>query len=122
MLSFARHRATSRASDRATRRWIGVAVLALLMAQWTALGHALSHAPGRTAVLAQADDPHGWHHGAGASACQLVDQLLVGQATGGEPTALSFAPRGEHAAPVAPTPAAAQRALAAYEARGPPRA
>ena len=118
MLSFARRRTTSHA----TRRWIGVAVLALLMAQWTALGHALSHAPGRTAALAQADDPHGWHHGAGASACQLVDHLLVGQATGGEPPALALAPRGAHVAPVAPTPAAAQRALTAYEARGPPRA
>jgi hypothetical protein len=104
------------------RRCIGAAVLALLLAQWTALGHAYSHAAWRTAAVAQTDDAQGWHHAAGSSACQLVDQLLVGQATGGEPLTLATCLRGARVLPLAPTTAAACALLSAYDARGPPRA
>jgi hypothetical protein len=112
-----------KASRPSARRWIGVAVLALLLAQWTALGHAFSHASWRSpTAVAQADDAHGWSHSAGSSACQLVDQLLVGQATGGDPPVLCVVLTGATAAPLAPSRAPAQRPLAAYDARGPPRA
>jgi hypothetical protein len=111
------------ASRPSARRWIGVAVLALLLAQWTALGHAFSHASWRgTTAAAQADDAHSWSHSAGSSACQLVDQLLVGQATGGEPPSWCVVPIGADVAPLAPPPAPARHPLAAYDARGPPRA
>jgi hypothetical protein len=115
----------------ATRRLIGVVVLALLCAQWAALSHAIAHADrsamaARLATAASADDhDHGgeaWGHDAGTPTCQLLDHLLAGHAAGGEPPPL-FLPRPAAVLLAAPalsiTPGPASRA---YEARGPPRA
>ena len=106
----------------ATRRLVGVALLTLLLAQWTALTHAIAHAQLGTGavVAAQADAP--WGHQAGTPSCLLVDHLLIGQLSGGDPAAIPwFWPA---AAPEAMRKLAivCSATLQAYEARGPPRA
>lgn len=108
----------------ATRRLIGVALLAMLLGQWTALVHSIDHARAHEFVEQSVDGSHAhddaWGHRAGTSACDLVDHLLTGQAPGGEPAAgLWLSPETSHiaagAASNAPRPV-----VRAYEARGPP--
>jgi hypothetical protein len=106
----------------AARRLIGVALLALLVGQWTALAHSIGHAHLPARATLSVDDHDAWGHEAGAPSCQLVDHLLVGQATGGDPAPLLWLPPAATllAAPapsIAPGPASR-----AFEARGPPRA
>ena len=106
----------------ATRRLIGVALLALLLGQWMALAHSIVHAPTSAAVAVSADTDDHWDHDAGTAACHLVDHLLAGQAPGGEsasvpcvpPAAMRVAARAPSIGPACASPA--------YEARGPPRA
>ncbi len=105
----------------ATRRLVGVMLLTLLLAQWTALAHAIAHAQPGAASAVAADAASPWSHQAGTASCHLVDQLLIGQLAGGEPAPIaSLAPA---TAPVAARsrPTACGPALRAYEARGPPR-
>ena len=71
-------------SRAAVARLVGAALLAVLLAQWTALAHAIAHAPiGAAGVVAVADDDH-WDHEAGSASCALIDHLLVGDSTGGD--------------------------------------
>jgi hypothetical protein len=104
-----------------TRRVVAVALLALLLAQWAAWAHAFAHStPEHRAAAAEA--PRDWGHAKASPACQLVDQLLVGQATAGEPPTLART-RAQPVLQDAATPASLPAArLQAYEARGPPNA
>lgn len=106
----------------AAHRLIGVALLALLLGQWTVLAHSIAHArmPADAAASADADDAFG--HDAGTPACHLIDHLLLGQAAGGERASVASltltATRVTAPAPlIGPGPASQ-----AYEARGPPGA
>lgn len=114
----------SRHASNLTRRLVGVALLALLLAQWAALAHAWAHGPlhmsGQPAVEADADVT--WDHDAGSPACQLVDQLLNAQAAGAAPAAVPFFLATTPPAAAPGGPIARGLALRAYEARGPPRA
>ena len=104
----------------AIRRLIGVVWLALLLGQWTALVHSIDHAPSSAAVAGSADTDHAWSHGAGTSACHLVDHLLTGHGPGGQPaTVCGFPPAGLRVAASAPSIGPGPLARA-YEARGPP--
>lgn len=106
----------------AVRRLIGVALLALLVGQWTALAHSIGHAHLHAQAAESIDDHDAWGHQAGTPDCQLVDHLLVGQAAGGNPAPLlRLPPAAKLLAAPAPSirPGPASRA---YEARGPPRA
>lgn len=104
----------------ASRRLVGVALLALLLGQWTVLAHSIAHAraPAASGVSVEAD--HAWDHAAGTPTCHLVDHLLAGQAP---PVDLAPAPCLPAAAPriaalsssLSPGPISR-----AYEARGPP--
>ena len=106
----------------ASRRLVGVALLALLLGQWTVLAHSIAHAAPTAASAVSVESDHTWDHAAGTPACHLVDHLLAGQAPAGD------------LAPVPCLPAAARLVAAlsasrapgpisrAYEARGPPRA
>lgn len=106
----------------AARRLIGVAMLALLVGQWAALAHSIGHAQRPAQAAPTVHDHDAWGHQAGTPNCQLVDHLLLGQATGGEPASLPCLP------PVATRLAAPAPSIApgpaswAFEARGPPRA
>ncbi len=134
---------TQHASNR-NRRLVGVVLLALLVAQWSALLHAVAHAPALSAARfhhatpqaagaeAAASDTtdhrrHAGHsdhsdHEAGSSVCQLFDQLLLGQAPGSNGPPVIAAPWRQEA-PQAQRPSATPRTAATpYEARGPPRA
>ena len=106
----------------AARRLVGVALLALLLAQWTALTHAIAHVPLGAGAMVAAQADTAWGHQAGAPACALVDHLLFGQLSGGDCAAIPwFLPTASPAA--APRlPIVCGVALRAYEARGPPRA
>ena len=133
----------------AVRRLIGAVVLAMLLGQWTVLTHSIAHtrlgpdaaafigvgvgvgvgadadadadADAGATATASADTDDSWGHHAGSSVCQLVDQLLIGQAVGGDPAASPCVPpdatRAESLArSIGPSPVAH-----AYRARGPPR-
>ena len=107
------------------RRIVGVALLALLLAQWVALAHAVLHAaqvrPAERAAAATSVQADLFGHAAGARECRLVDQLLsfagapdVAPAPGEPPAAT---------APPAPRAGVAPRGSGhPYEARAPPRA
>jgi hypothetical protein len=110
----------------ASRRLVGVALLALVLGQWTMLAHAIAHA--RTAAVVEhaagvdQDHSHGWGHDAGTPVCDLVDHLLTGQAPGVSHEAVRcLPPAAALAATAAPSEAPGPFAPA-YEARGPPRA
>jgi hypothetical protein len=104
-----------------TRRIVAAALLALLLAQWTAWAHAFAHGtPEHRAAAAEAQ--RDWGHAKASPSCQLVDQLLVGQATAGEPPTLVHT-RAQPVQKDAATPASLPAAnLPAHEARGPPGA
>ena len=103
-----------------TRRFVGVVVLALLLAQWAALVHAVDHAPARAAAVVAGHDFALWSHGAGSPACQAFDQLLTGQADAPQPAALLGTQVADAAPAARAQPAGTRPALRAYEARGPP--
>lgn len=110
----------------ATRRLVGVALLAMWLGQWSILAHAIGHARGSEAASHAVDGEHAhdaaWGHQAGTSACDLVDHLLTGQAPGSEPAAgLRLRPEASHIAAGAASNGPGPTATA-YEARGPPRA
>lgn len=115
----------------ATRRLIGVMLLALLCAQWVALSHAIGHVdwPASAARLAtaaatddHAHDNRAWGHDAGTAACELLDHLLAGQAAGVMPAPLILL-RPAAAMLAAPAPSITPGPVwRAFEARGPPRA
>lgn len=102
-----------------------MALLALVLGQWSVLAHAVWHAPGAAgaaSVVADADGDHLWGHQAGTHGCHLVDHLLVGQATGAEPPAVfatAAAAVPAQAVAAVPMPGASTWA---YAARGPPAA
>ena len=103
-------------------RLVGAALLALLLAQWTALTHAIAHAPlGATVAVAVVDDGH-WGHDADTPACALIDHLLLGELTGGEAPAISWLPPDVMLAAAPKCRLACSVALRAYQARGPPGA
>jgi hypothetical protein len=124
----------------ATRRIVGVALLALLLAQWQALAHAIAHGPwhAHAAAVSVADaighgghanhdghaghDADGWGHPAGSLACELFDALHGAQAPGAGAATLPPLPlsQGHFVSPA--RLADSGPALRAYEARGPPRA
>lgn len=106
----------------ATRRLVGVALLALLLGQWTVLAHSIAHALAPAAAEVSVESDHTWGHHAGSPACHLVDHLLTGQAPGGDAASATGLPPAAMqvaapAASVGPGPLSQ-----AYEARGPPRA
>ncbi len=108
----------------ASRRLVGLALAALLLAQWTVLVHWIAHARAPAVVerSAEPDQDNAWGHHAGASACVLVDHLLTGQAPGVEHAAAACEPPAQpRVAAAAPADAPAPAARA-YDARGPPRA
>ena len=112
-------------SGSATRLWLGAAMVALVLAQWVALRHAVEHAGGsRSAVHATAaTGAHDhWGHEPGSQDCRLLDQLVGSHAPGTETSlALGPAPRQEEpgASPAGIHAGAERRA---YDARGPPSA
>ena len=103
-------------------RLVGAALLALLLAQWTALTHAIAHAPLGPTVVVAIDDDGQWGHDADTPACALINHLLLGELTGSDAPAIpGLQPN--------PMPAAAQKCrlvggvpLRTYQARGPPGA
>lgn len=110
----------------ASRRLIGVALLAMLLGQWSVLAHSIGHAraldlvaPSSSADHAH-DDP--WGHQADTAACALVDHLLTGQAPGGEPAAELGLPRQTSRVAAGAASHASWAVARPYEARGPPRA
>ena len=109
-----------------TRRLSGVKVfallLALLLAQSAALTHAIAHArlDADSALAAQSDSA--WAHQAGTASCQLVDQLLIGSLTGGDPVSIHLFWPAATQVPAPPLSVACGVTLRAYQARGPPRA
>lgn len=105
-----------------TRRLVGVALLALLLAQWTALAHAIAHAPlaAGSALVAQADAP--WGHAANTPDCRLVDQLLIAPLSGADSSATVWFWPATAVASTRDLPVVCSATLRAYEARGPPRA
>jgi hypothetical protein len=112
----------------ATHRLIGVALLAMLLGQWSVLVHSIDHARAHEVVEQSVDGDHAhdhdhaWGHHAGTPTCQLVDHLLVGQAAGGEPAPILWLPpAATRLAALTPSVSPAPASLA-YEARGPPRA
>ena len=109
-------------SRAAIGRLLGAALLALLLAQWTALAHTIAHAP-LAASMASAGDAQGpWGHEAESAACELVDHLLLGHPTLGTPSALAWL-RPEALLAEAPKSRLVRSGKRqAYEARGPPRA
>jgi len=107
-------------------RLIGAALLALLLAQWTALMHAIAHAPLATGAVvsaeADADADSLWHHAANSPSCELIDKVLLGHSTTGDASpgvwqlpeaTLTMAPKYRRVR---------SAARQAYEARAPPRA
>ncbi len=106
----------------AMRRLVGVAVLALLLGQWTVLAHTIVHAQASAAGTASVETDYVWGHDAGSSTCHLIDHLLLGQAPGGDRASVAcLAPPALRVAAPAPSanPVPGSRS---YEARGPPRA
>ena len=102
-------------------------LLALLLAQWTALAHAIAHGPqlagARQAVTASASDRDAvWGHASNSAPCRLLDHLLIGQATGSDPVALPPIPPAITPPACLPPVAVPRLAARVYEARGPPRA
>lgn len=126
------------ASSKRNRRLVGVLLLALLLAQWSALLHAVMHAPALSAgrfhdaappvagagPAADDDTDHSDQsgHEAGSSVCQLFDHLLLGQAPGSDGPPATPDPWCQEAPRAQPRSATPRTAAAAYEARGPPRA
>jgi hypothetical protein len=109
-------------SRAALGRLIGAALLALLLAQWTALTHAVAHAPLGVAVAVEVDDDGRWGHEADTPSCELIDHLLLGQSTPRDAPAMAWL---QHSAALAATPnrpIVCGATLRAYEARGPPEA
>lgn len=103
-------------------RLVGAALLALLLTQWTALTHAIAHAP-LSADHVVAEDADGrWGHDAGTSTCNLIDHSLVGHAPVGDCAPVAWEPP-EAALATAPKYRRVRSCTRpAYEARGPPRA
>lgn len=126
----------------AMRRIFGVALLAMLLAQWQALAHAIGHVPRHADAVAvavaandaagpwghanhdghAAHDGDGWGHPAGSPACQLFDALLGAQAPGAEAATLPLLPPSQGRFVLPERLADIGPPLRAYEARGPPRA
>ena len=104
-------------------RLFAVALLGMLLGQWTVLAHSIAHARASGAVAVSTDTDHAWGHYAGTSECRLIDHLIAGQAPGDTattvvpdlpPAALQVAMPAESIGPAAEA--------RGYEARGPPRA
>lgn len=106
----------------ATRRLVGLALLALLLAQWTALAHAIAHAPLHAGAAVAANAGAAWGHHAGTPACHLVDHLLIGQAAGDEPAPVPCLRHASTLVVASDLSIGPGLALRAYQARGPPRA
>ena len=127
----------------ATRRIVGVALLALLLSQWQALAHAIAHGPWHTdAVAVAANHAAGpWGHanhtvmpvmpvmtataGATPPDCRPAScstPCLGAQAPGAEAATLPLLPPSQGRFVLPGRLADAGPALRAYEARGPPRA
>ena len=103
-------------------RLFGAALLALLLAQWTALTHAIAHAPLGAAGVVAIDDDGQWGHDADTPACALIDHLLLGELTGGEAPAISWLPPDAMLEAAPKCRLVCSVALRAYQARGPPGA
>lgn len=123
------HRRSHR--SRTLPRWpLGLAVCALLLAQWMSLVHAVAHGPrlatgmAATASLAPAIDASGWQaaassHTEGSLVCHLLDHLVQPAPPAEAPPVL--APSAPAAGPPAARPSrAAGGTCAGYHARGPP--
>ena len=104
------------------RRLIGAALLALLVAQWTAIVHAVAHAPSASAVVTIQGDGDRYGHRADSAACQLIDHLLTGQAPGMPTGAATGAIPGSEPLLPAHGVLVATRPLRLQPARGPPPA
>lgn len=113
MRSLVRHRD-------AARRLLGLALLALVLAQWSVLSHAIAHAPAAADVAGQADPDHAHGHEAGTSVCQLVGHLLQGQAPASSVQTPSPASPTAAPAPRASLTVVAGPVVRPYDSRGPP--
>ena len=107
------------------RRWLGGAVLGLLLAQGLGLWHAIGHAHGIGGARATwqaagtADDT--WGHAADDATCRLIDGALLGL---GMPTVAAgpvLAPPAQAPRPAQRCAADVHRAAAAFDARAPPQ-
>ena len=119
MSSIVSARSRSRA---AIGRLVGAVLLALLLAQWTTLTHAIAHVPLGAAGLATIEGDGRWGHDAGSPSCLLIDHLLLGELTGGDAPAMSGLPPDAMLATAPKCRRAHSSTRRAYEARGPPRA
>ncbi len=104
------------------RGLLGVAVLVLLLAQWTALVHAIVHAPTGVHTTASRDVDAAWGHTADSASCHLLDHLLTGQAPGPAEAKAPFACPVEAAPASRLTAIHRHQVLRPYEALGPPQA
>lgn len=103
-------------------RLVGAALLALLLMQWTALTHAIAHAPlAASLVVAEDADSH-WGHDAGTSTCYLIDHSLLGHAPLGDSAPVAWVPPEATLATAPKCRQVRSDTRPAYEARGPPRA
>lgn len=113
---------------RLTCRIVGMLLLALLMAQWSVLGHAIAHGTPTSLVsasaVAKADhgDHQTWGHEAGAPECRLFDQLLSGHALAADAAPMPGLPLARTPVAANELSACRQPTLRGYLARGPPRA
>jgi hypothetical protein len=104
------------------RRLFGVVVaLALFALQATTLAHAIRHAP-LLAAVAVADDQGDVGHDAGSPVCQLVDQILSGQATAFTAVTVPTAHLAEAQVDRAVATVRDRGLVLAYAARAPPPA
>ena len=106
----------------ATGRLAGAALLALLLAQWAALTHAIDHRPWSAAQGVERVSDDRWGHEVDTLACEVIDHLLTGQQTGSEPGAVQSVWAPFWIAPLSSRPTARRVWLRTYQARGPPRA
>lgn len=110
-----------RAWRTAARRLVGAVLLALLMAQWLGLSHAIAHAPrGAGDIVAEGTDSH-WGHDAGTPTCSLIDHLLLGESAATDAPALACMAPDTALASALTCRRVCGATRPAYEARGPPR-
>jgi hypothetical protein len=103
--------------------WFGALLaFALLCGQTLGWAHRIAHAPG-SSVVATAAEGGGFDFGHErlGLACQLLDQLALGDALATAAVALALLPAAT-SAPVAPAGASVARCVASYQARAPPHA
>lgn len=105
----------------ATGRLAGAALLALLLAQWSALTHAIDHTRWSATQAVERGSDDRWGHVVDTLPCEVIDHLLTVQQTGSSPGAAQGVSAPFWIAPLPNRPLARRVWLRAYQARGPPR-